>query len=48
MPLDEALAVHAYLKHRPPGSLAPSEQEAFALAWKAICEEAEKTISRLR
>lgn len=42
---DEALAVYAYLKDRPPGSMTPAERKAFNIAWGFICELAQRSVN---
>jgi len=46
MTLDEALAVHRYLEHRPPGDRTWAENAAFKIAWDTICHFAKGAIER--
>jgi hypothetical protein len=42
--LPTALAVYAYLEHRPPGSRSADEEQAYRDAWKVICQKARTCI----
>jgi hypothetical protein len=45
MNLDEALAIHCFLQHRPPGGMSDREKIAYNEAWRIICREAELKIN---